>query len=77
MAARRRSPRQEKREKKYQVLPGLEPGSKDSESLVMTITLQDLDVLLGGVTREDAVALEGGMCVRMGAPPGIGGIKGV
>ena len=28
-------------EQKYQVLPGLEPGSKDSESLVMTITLQD------------------------------------
>ena len=26
---------------KSKVLPGLEPGSKDSESLVMTITLQD------------------------------------
>ena len=26
---------------KIQVLPGLEPGSKDSESLVITITLQD------------------------------------
>ena len=29
--------------KNNQVLPGLEPGSKDSESLVMTITLQDRD----------------------------------
>ena len=29
------------KKKIYQVLPGLEPGSKDSESLVMTITLQD------------------------------------
>ena len=37
--------------KKYQVLPGLEPGSKDSESLVMTITLQDLGVAPGASTR--------------------------
>ena len=35
------------KKKIYQVLPGLEPGSKDSESLVMTITLQDLDVAPG------------------------------
>ena len=28
-----------KKEKENKVLPGLEPGLKDSESLVMTITL--------------------------------------
>ena len=39
--------------KKYQVLPGLEPGSKDSESLVMTITLQDLGVAPGASTPGD------------------------
>ena len=34
---------------KNKVLPGLEPGSKDSESLVITITLQDLKVLQEGL----------------------------
>ena len=37
-----------KEKKNIQVLPGLEPGSKDSESLVITITLQDHARPLGG-----------------------------